>query len=182
MVELDALNAERNMNAHTDYTADIASDPKALRDLLGHFATGVTVITTCGSGGAPVGLTANSFASVSLDPPLVVWSIGLNAPSLGAFREHSSFAINVMCDQSKELALNFARASENKFANVGWQSGLDGVPVLNAAAAVIQCRTEARIPGGDHEICLGRVFDFYRTDKPPLLFHKGNFATLGDNI
>lgn len=168
------------MNAHT--TTDYAIDPGALREVLGQFATGVTVVTTLGDAGAPVGLAANSFASVSLDPPLVVWSIDLKAPSLGAFRSHSAFAINIMCDQSKDLALNFARPSDNKFAGVGWHPGLDGVPILHDAAAVIQCRTEARIPGGDHEIYLGRVFDFHRTDKSPLLFHKGGFATLGDRI
>jgi len=166
------------MNACTP--TDFAIDPLELRDVLGHFATGVSVITTLGDAGAPVGLAANSFASVSLDPPLVVWSIGLKAPSLGAFRSHSAFAINIMCDQSKELALNFARPSDNKFKGVGWSAGLDGVPVLDNA--VIQCRTETRIPGGDHEIYLGRVIGFHRTEKSPLLFHKGNFATLGARI
>lgn len=168
------------MNAHT--STDYTIDSGALRDVLGQFATGVTVVTTLGDGGAPVGLAANSFASVSLDPPLIVWSLNLKAPSRGAFRRHSSFAINILCDRSKELALNFARPSDNKFAGVDWQPGLDGVPTLPNAAAVIQCRTQARIPGGDHEIYLGRVFDFHRSNKPPLLFHKGSFATLGDRI
>lgn len=170
------------MNAQTGDIVDINSDPLALRDILGHFATGVTVVTTCGESGVPVGLTANSFASVSLEPPLVVWSIALNAPSLDAFRHHGSFAINIMCDQSKELALRFARPSEDKFAGVNWAPGRDGVPVLDAAAAVIQCRTDARLPGGDHEIYLGRVLDFHKTGKSPLLFHKGGFASLGDEI
>ena len=168
------------MNAHT--TANHATDPAALREVLGQFATGVTVVTTLGDAGAPVGLAANSFASVSLDPPLVIWSIGLQAPSLGAFRAHSAFAINIMCERSKDLVLNFARPSDNKFSGVKWRAGLDGVPVLDDAATVIQCQTEARIPGGDHEIYLGRVIDFHRTDKSPLLFHKGSFATLGDRI
>jgi len=168
------------MNAHTP--TDYAIDPNTLRDVLGQFATGVTVVTTLGDAGAPVGLAANSFASVSLDPPLVVWSIGLQAPSLSAFRSHSAFAINIMCDQSKTLALNFARPSDNKFDGVNWRAGLDGVPILDKAAAVIQCRTEARMPGGDHEIYLGRVFDFHRTDKSPLLFHNGSFANLGNKI
>lgn len=157
-------------------------DPRKLRDVLGQFATGVTVMTTQGDNGAPVGITVNSFASVSLDPPLIVWSIGLNSPSLGAFRRHSAFAINIMCADSKELALNFARPSENKFANINWTAGLDDVPVLDDAAAVIQCRVETRVAGGDHEIYVGRVFDFHNAEKAPLLYHKGNFATLGDSI
>lgn len=168
------------MNAHASRATGASFDPANLREVLGHFATGVTVVTTLGEAGAPVGLTANSFASVSLDPPLVVWSLNLNAPSLGAFRSHPAFAINIMCAASKDLALGFARPSKDKFARVDWAPGLDGVPVLAEAAAVIQCRTEARIPGGDHEIYIGRVLDFHQTDKPPLLFHKGRFATLGD--
>lgn len=170
------------MNAHNNHQTNSMHNSSKLRDILGHFATGVTVVTTCGDAGAPVGLTANSFASVSLDPPLIIWSIGLNAPSLGAFRSHPSFAINVMCDKSKDLALNFARPSDSKFAAVDWYPGHDDVPVLKAAAAVIQCRTEARIPGGDHEIYLGRIIDFHQTEKSPLLFHKGSFATLGDKL
>ena len=167
-----------NVQTPTDY----AIDPGALREVFGQFATGVAVVTTLGDAGVPVGLAVNSFASVSLDPPLVVWSIGLKSPSLRAFRGHSAFAINIMCDQSKNLALNFARPSDKKFAGVDWHAGLDGVPVLDDAAAVIQCRTEARIPGGDHEIYLGRVFDFHHTEKSPLLFHKGSFAALGDGL
>lgn len=157
-------------------------EPAAFREVLGHIPTGVTVVTTLGDSDAPVGLAANSFASVSLDPPLIVWSIGLQSPSLGAFRRHAFFAINIMCDQSKDLALNFARPSKDKFAGIGWRPGLGGIPVLNSAAAVIQCRTETRIPGGDHEIYLGHVLDFHKTDKSPLVFHKGKFATLGDRI
>lgn len=170
------------MNAYTTCTVESQPDPRALRKVLGRFATGVTIITTCGDAGAPVGLTANSFASVSLDPPLVVWSISLKAPSLGAFRTHPSYAINILCHGSKDLALGFARPSDDKFRGVDWQPGLDGVPVLDEAAAVLQCQTEARIPGGDHEIYLGRVIDFHRTDKAPLLFHDGRFATLGDGV
>ena len=168
------------MNAHA--TTDYTIAPDALRNVFGQFATGVAVVTTLGDAGAPVGLAANSFASVSLDPPLVVWSIGLKAPSLGAFRSHSAFVINILCDRSKDLALNFARPSDNKFTGVNWHAGLDGAPILDDASAAIQCRTEARIPGGDHEIYLGRVFAFHSTDKFPLLFHRGNFQTLGDQI
>jgi len=170
------------MSVHTKSFDDARIDPRALRDLMGHFATGVTVVTTLGDDGVPVGLTANSFASVSLDPPLVVWSIGLNAPSLGAFRRHPSFAINIMCEESKDLALNFARPSDDKFADIAWKPGFDGVPVLDDAAVVIQCSTEMRFPGGDHEMYLGRVMEFHRTDKKPLLFHKGAFTKLGASI
>lgn len=170
------------MNAHTVRREKTEEDPRALRDVLGEFATGVTIVTCIGDDGAPVGLAANSFASVSLDPPLVVWSLDLRSPSLGAFRRYPAFAINILCEDSRDMALTFARPSENKFADVDWHPGLEGVPVLDGASAVLQCRTEARLPGGDHEMYLGRVVTFRGSRKPPLLFHGGRFARLGDSL
>lgn len=170
------------MSSHSAGIKNATFEPLALRNVLGNFATGVTIMTTVGDNGAPVGITVNSFASVSLDPPLVLWSIDLSAPSLSAFRKHSSFAINIICDQSADLALKFARPAPDKFAGVDWDQGLDGIPILNDAAAVIECQTESRIDGGDHEIYIGRVIDFRETDKSPLLFHRGKFASLGEKI
>ena len=170
------------MNAHAVVTSEEAFDPRELRDVLGQFATGVTVVTTRGDHDAPVGLTANSFSSVSLDPPLVAWNINLQAPSLSAFREHPSFAINILCEDSKDMAMHFARPSEDKFGTIDWQTGVDGVPILNAAAATIECQTEARIPAGDHEICIGRVIRFQSANRQPLVFHQGQFLTLGETI
>ena len=170
------------MNAHSATMVEPSNDPRALRDVLGQFATGVTVITTIGDEDAPVGLTANSFSSVSLDPPLVAWSLGLNAPSLSAFRNHPAFAINILCDQSKDLALNFARPAANKFAGIECNRGFANVPLLAAAAATIECQTETRIAAGDHEIFLGKVINFKSSDRRPLVFHNGQFATLGDLI
>lgn len=170
------------MNAHAKIDEAQAMDARELRNALGHFATGVTVVTTRGHMDAPVGMTANSFSSVSLDPPLVAWNINLQAPSLSAFRDHPSFAINILCADSKDLALHFARPSDDKFGSVDWQAGVDGVPILNAAAATIECQTEARIPAGDHEIYIGRVFNFRSSNRQPLVFHKGQFLTLGDAI
>ena len=171
-----------SMNSHvTDLTVS-QLDTSELRSTLGEFATGVTVVTTVGDLGAPVGLAVNSFSSVSLDPPLILWSLALTAPSLRAFRSHSSFAVNILCDQSKDLALNFARPSPDKFAGIDWQPGHDNVPVLSSAAAVLECETEQRIPAGDHEIYLGRLHRFRKTGKPPLLFHGGKFLQLGEQI
>lgn len=170
------------MNAlATDLSVE-SIDPLALRDVLGQFATGVTIITTIGDNGAPVGLAANSFSSVSLDPPLILWSLSLKAPSLTAFRSHSSFAINILCDQSKDLALNFSRPSEDKFAGVNWRTGLNGIPVLAQASAVLECETVDRFAGGDHEIYLGRVCRISKDDKNPLLFHKGQFSKIGASL
>lgn len=170
------------MNAHAPDLFFEEFDPRALRDAFGQFATGVTVITTIGDEGAPVGMVANSFSSVSMDPPLILWSIGLKTPSLGAFRSHPSFAINIMCQDSKDLVHNFSRPSDTKFADVGWTKGIDGVPILDRAATVLECRTENRYEGGDHEIYLGRVCRFSITDKEPLIFHKGKFAEIGSAL
>lgn len=162
----DLASAVTNqMYALSGCAPEVTSDPFALLEILWHSV--VTAVTTCGDAGAPIGLTANSFASVSLDPPLVVWSTNLKAPGLGAFSRHSALVINIMCEGSKDLALRFARQSGDKFGGANWQSRFQGVPVLGAAAAVIQSRTEARIPGGDHEFYIRRVLDFHRTDRPP---------------
>lgn len=158
-------------------------DPIALRNVFGQFATGVTVITTIGDNNAPVGLAANSFSSVSLDPALVSWSLSLNAPSLGAFRNHGHFAINILCEDSIDLANTFARPSDNKFQNVDWSAGVAGVPVLERATAVFECKTASQIPGGDHEVFLGEVVNFHSApEKAPLLFYKGKFARMGEEL
>ncbi len=157
-------------------------DPRAFRNCLGSFATGVTVITTRGDGGAPVGLVVNSFASVSLSPALILWSIDLAAPSLGAFRQRDSFAVNVMGAQDKDLTMRFARPATDKFAGVDWHPGHDEVPLLDRALATIECRTEQRIVAGDHEIYIGRVQGFVRRDGDPLVFHRGVLCGIGDAV
>lgn len=170
------------MNALASDTSVETIDPLALRDVFGQFATGVTIVTTIGDNGAPVGLAANSFSSVSLDPPLILWSLSLNAPSLGAFRTHPTFVINILCAESKDLAMNFSRPSDDKFANVNWRPGLNGAPVLEQASAVLECETVDRFAGGDHEIYLGRVCRFSKVEKSPLLFFKGKFSQLGASL
>ena len=157
-----------------------AIDPRELRNVLGCFATGVAVVTSVGDEGKPVGMTINSFSSVSLDPPLILWSIGLESPSRGAYQRHSAFAINIMCSESKDLSLHFARPSEDKFADVDWSEGHEGVPVLGGALASLECAVEDRIISGDHEIYIGRVMKLNQRDGDPLLFHRGKFAHLGD--
>ena len=170
------------MNARPHGLHGTEFDSLDYRDVLGCFATGVTVITTIGDQGAPVGLVVNSFNSVSIDPPLVLWSIALTAPSLGAFRTHPGFAVNIMSADAKEETLNFSRPSDDKFRDVAWQPGTEGVPLLKSAVATIECRTENRIPGGDHEIYLARVLGFARRGGDPLLFHRGQFARIGQNL
>ncbi|MEP5759000.1 MAG: flavin reductase family protein [Litoreibacter sp.] len=159
-----------------------AIDPRELRNVLGCFATGVAIVTSIGDQGKPVGMTINSFSSVSLDPPLVLWSLGLNSPTRNAYASHPSFAINIMCSESKDVSLHFARPSDDKFANVDWTPGHDGVPVLNDALATLECTVEDRIISGDHEICIGRVVKLAQKEGDPLLFHRGKFAHLGQLI
>ena len=161
---------------------DMKIDPSALRNVLGCFATGVCVVTTIGDEGRPVGMTINSFSSVSLDPPLILWSIGLDAPSRGAFQTHGSFAINIMGSGTKDTTMNFARPSDDKFAGVSWRVGHRGIPLLNEAIAVLECDVEKRIVVGDHEIFIGRVQHLQQNDGDPLVFHKGQFSALGQAI
>ena len=149
-----------------------------LRKALGCFPTGVVVVTTLGNNNAPVGMTANSFSSVSLDPPLILWSIALTAPSLSAFRSHSGFTINILSEDQKDIGLQFARPSENKFEGIDWHPGYADTPVLDNALAVLQCKTYQKYEGGDHEIYLGEVQKVNFNDQQPLVFHRGNFGSL----
>lgn len=147
-----------------------------LRKALGCFPTGVVVVTTLGDNGSPVGITVNSFSSVSLDPPLILWSIALNAPSLGAFRNHSGFTINILSEEQQELSLQFARPSDDKFQGVDWHPGYADTPVLDNSMAVLQCKTYRCHEGGDHEIFLGEVQKINFNDQRPLVFHRGQFG------
>ena len=168
------------MNMHSTYP--VAFEPRELRDVLGRFATGVAVITTCGDDAAPVGLAVNSFASVSLDPAEVLWSITSNAPSRGAFERHGAFAVNVMGEAAKDQALQFAKPSHDKFDGISWRRGWRDVPVLNDALAVLECDIKEMILCGDHHIVLGSVRAIDGRDGEPLLFFRGQFSALGENI
>ncbi len=152
-----------------------AIDPGLFRTVLGTFATGVVVVTTCDEAGAPVGLTVSSFNSVSLDPPLVLWSLALRSPSVRAFRANDHFAINILAETQLEICKTFGRTSADKFADVRYTRGMTGAPLLDGAAAHIECRTYARYPGGDHEIYVGEVLAMEGFLHEPLLFHAGAF-------
>lgn len=151
---------------------------RELRKAMGRFATGVTVITAQPEGGARVGLTANSFASVSLDPPLVSWSLSLNAPSLDAFRRAGHFAVHVLREDQQALAMQFARPADDKFQDLEPRAGCVGAPVLPGCLALFECEIAFTYYGGDHVIFLGRVVNIETDDGAPLLFVNGRFATL----
>lgn len=154
------------------------TDAKELRNTLGCFTTGVVVATTVGEGGMPVGLTINSFNSVSLDPPLILWSLSLSAPSLSAFRAHPAFAINILSIDQADLCLRFARPSDNKFKGVSWSAGMHGIPLISDALGWLECEVWRRHDGGDHEIIIGQVRGLRSTDKLPLVYHRGRLKRI----
>lgn len=151
-------------------------DPGALRRALGMFGTGVTIVTTREAGGAPVGVTASSFNSVSLDPPLVLWSVARAARSCPAFIEARHWNVHVLSVEQEALSSRFARRGEDKFAGVELDAGLTDVPLLRGCSARFQCRTQFAYDGGDHVILVGEVLAFDRTERAPLLFVTGGFA------
>ncbi|TIC79788.1 flavin reductase family protein [Crenobacter intestini] len=146
------------------------------RHALGAFTTGVTIVTTCDADGEPVGVTANSFNSVSLDPPLVLWSIAKTARSLGAFAHSGHWTVHVLSAEQEGLSDRFARRGEDKFAGLETETGSNGCPLLTGCAARFQCRTSFEYDGGDHLILVGEVVAFDREDKAPLVFHGGRYA------
>jgi flavin reductase (DIM6/NTAB) family NADH-FMN oxidoreductase RutF len=153
-----------------------ALDERRLRNALGCFATGVTVVTTRTPDGRLEGLTANSFSSVSLDPPLVLWSLRRDAPSRPGFLAGGWFAINVLAAHQADLSRHFATPSPDKFARLPWLPGLGGCPLLPDCLARFECSTETTVEAGDHLIFLGRVGRASYCDGPPLLFNAGRYC------
>ncbi len=154
-------------------------DPLALRTALGRFATGVTIITCRDAAGVPVGLTANSFSALSLDPSLVLWSLRRNSASLPAFDAAQHFAVNVLAEQQVALSRRFAAKLADKFADGDWADGLGKAPVLAGCAAVFECALQARHLEGDHVLYIGRVLRLAQHVAAPLLFQGGHYRTLG---
>src|SRR5450756_1600886 len=151
-------------------------DPRDFRNALGTYATGVTVITAAGADGKPYGLTCNSFASVSLNPPLVLWSLVIYSQSMGVFQNASHFAVNVLGASQQALAVRFATPSEDRFAGVAWTPGLGNAPILTDSVANFQCRAADRYYGGDHVIFLGAVEAYAYNRQEPLLFARGGYG------
>ena len=151
-------------------------DPRDFRKALGTYATGITIITAAAADGKPYGLTCNSFASVSLNPPLVLWSLGIFSQGMNIFQNASHFAVNVLGASQQALATRFARSSEDKFAGVEWRPGLGGAPLLADSVANFQCRAANRYYGGDHVIFLGAVEAYTYNRREPLLFAHGGYG------
>ena len=154
---------------------DPGSDPRAFRTALGSFATGVTVVTARDATGAPVGITANSFASVSLDPPLVLWSPARASRRFATFAEAEAFAVHVLAADQQAVCDAFVRAAQG-FGQVAWSEGAQGLPLIDGCLSRLICRREAVLDAGDHAIVLGRVSEGQRRDGAPLVFQGGRYG------
>lgn len=157
--------------------ARAGADPGALRKCLGRFGTGVVVITTTGAEGH-AGMAVNSFAAVSLDPPLILWSIRRSSRSLAAFTRCEHFAVNVLATDQLPVCRLFASPGDDRFARVAWHAAPGGVPLLDDCAATLLCRLEATHDGGDHVIVIGRVVSFEVGAGAPLLFLDGQYGEM----
>lgn len=153
-----------------------AIDKREFRNALGNFATGVTIVTACGGDGVLAGVTANSFNSVSLDPPMVLWSLDRNSPSLRIMEECSHFCVHILSAEQHELCMTFARSAEDKFANVEYGRGLGGAPTFDGCLARFECRNIVHHEGGDHVIIVGQVENFAVNDGEPLIFFRGKLG------
>jgi flavin reductase (DIM6/NTAB) family NADH-FMN oxidoreductase RutF len=158
----------------------VTSADREFRIALGCFATGVTIITALGPRGELVGNTVNSFTSVSLDPPLILWCMGRHALSLKAYLSTDQFAVNILSEEQIALSARFARSKEDKWAGVGYETGSLGMPVLTGAAAIFECKTRHTYMGGDHVIFVGEVMAAaFDPERKPLAFHQGKYRRLG---
>lgn len=159
--------------------SEIQDDTRALRNTLGRFATGVTIVTAIDPDGQPVGLTVNSFSAVSLNPPLVLWCLDNTSHNLAAFRRASHHAINVLAAGQVDLSNRFATWPVDRFAGLSWHPGAGGAPLLADCCARFEVINESCQPGGDHSIFIGRVVNFNENPElAPLLFHAGNYCLL----
>ena len=150
-----------------------------LRSALGRFATGVTLLTAMASDGRPFGLTINSFNSVSLDPPLILWSLSLKSPKITAFREAHHYAVNVLAAGQAALSARFASADPDRFSALPFRCGHTGAPLIEGCCAWFECAHAAQYPGGDHLIFLGKIEHFCRgAASEPLVFFDGDYRAL----
>ena len=158
----------------------IVPDDHRFREVLGHFATGVTIITATDEG-EPVGLAANSFTSLSLDPPLVLFCVGNSSSTWPRIEHAGTFAVNILGEGHEELSQLFATRGADRFSQTSWHAGVSGAPVLDEAIAYLDCRLEAQYPGGDHTIVVGRVLDLdLREGARPLLFYRGRYSRMDE--
>ncbi len=158
----------------------MAIEKNELRRVMGHFATGVTVITSIRSSGEMHGLTANAFTSVSLIPPLLLVCIDKKAESYPCFDESKVFTVNVLAADQEALSRRFAVTGGDKFDGVSYKVGANGAPILDGALAFLECKVTQKIDGGDHTIYIGEIEHAETKEGKPLLFFRGGYRELGD--
>ena len=151
---------------------------KELRNALGSFATGVTIVTALGSDQNPVGMTVNSFNSVSLNPPLILWSIGKESNCFDDFMQAKTFAVHVLNDSQKDLSNQFAESGGDKFLGLNLKSGYKNTPILPDYSACFICQTDNQYEGGDHIILIGKVVSFEDKGTDPLVFYRGQYTKI----
>lgn len=156
-------------------------DNREFRNAVGCFATGITVITTLDADGAPVGITANSFSSLSLDPPLVLFCLDIGSSSFEAFHRNRHFAVNVLGEAQEELSSNFAQSNVDKWDGVAYETWETGCPVLDGCLANLECDIDSVIEGGDHVIIVGKVVRMRYDEEAsgrPLLYYRGRYGQI----
>ncbi len=156
----------------------MALDPRDIRNVMGHFATGVTVITTKDKTEKPFGLTVNSFTSLSLNPPLVVVCIDRTVDCYPCFEESKLFAVNILSEEQEELSRRFATKGIEKFEGIKWHRGKNSVPLLDGTLGALECNVAQSYEGGDHTIYLGEIVTATAFGDRPLLFFKGKYHRL----
>ena len=153
-------------------------DPPQFRQLLGRFATGVTVLTARTTGGEPIGMTASSVASVSLDPPLLLVSVDKSHDMHAALERGTHFVLNILSADQEALSRRFAASEPNRFRGVSYRENERGIAVLDGAVAHLECEKRTAVPGGDHTVFFGLVVGGDVTDRRPLLYYRGGYAGL----
>ena len=157
----------------------MAIDKNELRRVMGHFATGVTVITTCDETGNPFGLTANAVSSVSLVPPLILICVDKKAETYPYFARSKVFVVNILSESQERISRTFATTGVEKFDGIGYRKGELGCVILDDAVGHLECRIVNELDAGDHTIYLGEVEGVAAEDVPPLLFFRGGYRKLG---
>ncbi|MEO7337743.1 MAG: flavin reductase [Caldimonas sp.] len=172
------MNTQTSAQVGTVPAASASFDKRTLRDAFGSFATGVTIVTTSGPAGADIGLTANSFSSVSLDPPMILWSLARTASSIDAFRESGHFAVHILSAEQEKMSARFASKGIDRFAGLALDRGPGGIPMLPDCMARFTCKLAYQYEGGDHVIFVGEIVDFSHSARKPLVFHGGRYGML----
>jgi flavin reductase (DIM6/NTAB) family NADH-FMN oxidoreductase RutF len=161
---------------------DSNTNVSRFKEVMGNYPTGVTVVTAVDKEGKPHGLTVNSFASVSIDPILILWSIDHGVGSLDVFINAEKFAVHTLASDQSDVCSLFATKGVDRFANCEWKLSEHGLPIISGAYGVLQCKSFKNIEAGDHTILIGEVIDIQNEDKKPLLYHKRNFGKIPDEF